>query len=162
MPASFRYHGPQVEKEDFKMFIPTPDIACQPYTPTLKGTVTYGPCHKKTKLPWGGGDQQRRRPACASAQSDQSLNCSLIGKHHIKICYNQISLFYLVSVAEETCVSLVLSETLKTGFVASRPISFTCNSFHSGETGILAKCKDPDEMPHNTAFQHFGSLVAQW
>ena len=28
-------------------------------------------------------EQQRRRPACASAQSDQRLRYSLIGKYHI-------------------------------------------------------------------------------
>ena len=34
-------------------------------------------------------EQQRRRPACASAQSDQCLCCSLIGKYHILTCYKR-------------------------------------------------------------------------
>ena len=34
---------------------------------------------------------------------------------------NDISVFYLVLVAEETGLSLALSETQKTGFVAARP-----------------------------------------
>ena len=31
----------------------------------------------------GGCEQHRRRPACASAQSDQRLCYSLLGKHHM-------------------------------------------------------------------------------
>ena len=34
-------------------------------------------------------EQQRRRPACASTQSDQRLCYSLIGKYHIYTCYEQ-------------------------------------------------------------------------
>ena len=37
----------------------------------------------REKLSWGGGcEQHRRRPACASVQSDQRLCYSLFGKHH--------------------------------------------------------------------------------
>ena len=39
-----------------------------------------------------------------------------------KLATSKISIFKLVSVAEETGLSLALSETSKTGFVASRPI----------------------------------------
>ena len=42
-----------------------------------------------------------------------------------KLDTSEISIFKLVSVAEETELSLVLSETSKTGFVASRPIYLT-------------------------------------
>ena len=38
-----------------------------------------------------------------------------------KLVSREISIFYLVAVAEETGLSLALSETPKTGFVASRP-----------------------------------------
>ena len=34
-------------------------------------------------------EQQRRRPACAYAQSDQRLCYSLIGKYHILTCYKR-------------------------------------------------------------------------
>ena len=34
-------------------------------------------------LPSGVNEKQRRKPACASAQSDQRLCYSLIGKYHI-------------------------------------------------------------------------------
>ena len=66
-------------------------------------------------------EQQRRRPACAPSQSDQHLCYSLIGKYHILTYYLQIFNF-LVSVAEETSLSLALLETPKTGFMALRPI----------------------------------------
>ena len=70
-----------------------------------------------------GGEQHRRRPACAYTQSDLRLCYSLFGKYHIcKLASYEISTFYLVSVAEETGLSLAMSETPKTGFVATRPI----------------------------------------
>ena len=39
-----------------------------------------------------------------------------------KLATSEISIFYLVSVAEETGLKLALSETPKTGFLATRPI----------------------------------------
>ena len=39
-----------------------------------------------------------------------------------KLATDEISIFYLVSVAEGTGLSLALLETPKTGFVTSRPI----------------------------------------
>ena len=39
-----------------------------------------------------------------------------------KLAVSEISTFLLVSVAEETGLKLALSETLKTGFLATRPI----------------------------------------
>ena len=62
-------------------------------------------------------EQQRGRPACASAQSDQRLCYSLLGKYLLHL----LGVKFQFSVAEETGLSLGLSETLKTGFVATRP-----------------------------------------
>ena len=45
-------------------------------------------------------EQQRRRPACALAQSAQHLFYSPIGKNHIKIS-SEITLFQIVSLAEQ-------------------------------------------------------------
>ena len=39
-----------------------------------------------------------------------------------ELATSEISIFYLVPVAEETDLSLALSETRKTGFLAMRPI----------------------------------------
>ena len=72
---------------------------------------------------FGVGEQQRRRPACAFVQSDQSLCYPLLESIMIsKLATGEISIFYLVFVAEKTGLSLVLSETPKTGFVTSRAI----------------------------------------
>ena len=47
--------------------------------------------------------QQRRRSACASAQSDQRLCYSHFGKNHILTCFERfVDFLELVSVAEET------------------------------------------------------------
>ena len=39
-----------------------------------------------------------------------------------KVATSEISIFLLVSVAEETGLNLTLSETPKTGFLATRPL----------------------------------------
>ena len=44
-----------------------------------------------------------------------------------KLVTIEISVFWLVSVAEETGFSLALSETLKTGFVAHAHIVYPCD-----------------------------------
>ena len=46
----------------------------------------------------------------------------LLEKIIFKLATTKLSVFYLVSVAEETGLSLVLFQTPKTGFVAMRPI----------------------------------------
>ena len=67
-------------------------------------------------------EQQRRRPACASAQSSQRLCFRLLENIISKLATSGFSIFYIVSVVEQAGLSLALSETLKTGFDASRPI----------------------------------------
>ena len=51
-----------------------------------------------------------------------------------KLAIGEISIFYLVSVAEETGLKLALSETPKKGFVASRPISTNNKQLYSAPT----------------------------
>ena len=41
----------------------------------------------RENLSSGACEQHRRRPACASAQSDQRLCYSLFEKYHMKTCY---------------------------------------------------------------------------
>ena len=79
------------------------------------------------KSVFGVCEQQTRWPACASAQSDQPFCYSLIGsKYHMisrlasTTCKHSVLFSIRVSVAEETGLSPTLSETPKTGFVASR------------------------------------------
>ena len=69
-------------------------------------------------------------------QSDQRLCYSQIEYYHIKtlniiilkLAPSEISLFYLVSVAEKAGFGMILSETLKTGFVASMLIYIHVNA----------------------------------
>ena len=81
--------------------------------------------YKKNDITWawppenlslGVCKQQRRRPACVSAQSDQHLCYSLIGKYFLDLL--QAKFQFLVFVAEETGLSLALLETCKTDFLA--------------------------------------------
>ena len=72
------------------------------------------------KSVFGVSKQQRHRPACSSMQSEQHLCYSLIGKY-ILTCRSNFN-FIAISVAEQPGLSLALSEFLKTGFVATRPI----------------------------------------
>ena len=51
-----------------------------------------GPQHEKTCLR-GVCEQHRRRPACASAQSDQRLCNSRIRKYHTSACYKRNFIF---------------------------------------------------------------------
>ena len=69
-------------------------------------------------------EQQRRRPACASAQPDQCPFYSRFGKYHI-----YTSIFLLVSVAKETGLSLAFNGNPKD---AMRPIY---------RAGLLFSCK---------------------
>ena len=56
-------------------------------------------------------EQQRRRSACASAQSDQRLCCSLPRQNDISSLYIQNFKIQLVSVAEQVSLCLAWSET---------------------------------------------------
>ena len=68
----------------------------------------------RENLSLGVCEQQRRRPACASAQTDQLLCYLFLGSTISILATSEISIFELVSVAEETCLSLAFSETPKT------------------------------------------------
>ena len=70
-------------------------------------------------------EQQRRTPICTSMQADQSLYFSLLESIISKLATNFI--FYLVSVAEEAGLGKTWSETPKTDFLVTRPISYWTN-----------------------------------
>ena len=59
-----------------------------------------------------------RRLACAHAQSDQCLCYSLSEKYDS----HKLSIFWLVSVAEQTRLNLTWSDTSKTDFLISMRI----------------------------------------
>ena len=57
----------------------------------------------------GGCEQHRRRPACASAQYDQRLLNRFLESIICKVAAGEISIFKLVSIAEETGLKHSLS-----------------------------------------------------
>ena len=67
-------------------------------------------------------EQQRRRSACASAQSNQRLCCSLPRYYLISIF--AVSWLSLASVAGQAGLSLALSKAPKTGFLLTRLIYY--------------------------------------
>ena len=90
---------------------------------TFKGQLLYGPRREKTCLRWfennKGADQPAHPRSLISAFIIRLLE-SIISK----LASRGISIFLLVTIAEETCLSLALSVTPKTGFVPTRPILY--------------------------------------
>ena len=70
-------------------------------------------------------EQQRHRPACTSEQTELRLISAFIIRFlktiTSRLAMSKIVIFLLVSVAGQAGLSLALSETPKTGFVATRP-----------------------------------------
>ena len=69
-------------------------------------------------------EQQRRRSACASAQSDQRLCFRCLDSVLPLVSVTKISSLILVFVAQQASLSLTWSKTPKTGFLMTR-IMFT-------------------------------------
>ena len=67
-------------------------------------------------------EQQRRRTACISLHTVQHLFFHLLENIISKLATREISLFYLVYVAEQAGLGMTWSEATKTGFLASKPI----------------------------------------
>ena len=65
-------------------------------------------------------EQQRRRSACASAQSDQRLFVRCLDSIISLLAIAKISRLQLVSVAEQASLSLNWSRTPKTGVLVTR------------------------------------------
>ena len=63
-------------------------------------------------------EQHRRNSACAFAQSNRHLCCSLSGMYNIPTSTMQS--FNILTVAEHVGLNLTLSEISKTGFLALR------------------------------------------
>ena len=55
-------------------------------------------------------DQQRRRSACASAQSDHHLCFRCLDSMICILAISKVSRFYLASVAEQACLNLTWSK----------------------------------------------------
>ena len=85
---------------------------------TRKRVIIYGPQREKTCLLGFANNKGQ--------SSLRSLICAfvirLLKSIISRLATSEISLLYLVSVVEETGLSLALLETPKTGFLTSRPI----------------------------------------
>ena len=84
---------------------------------------SYGPRREKTCLRWFTNNKGADQPVHPHILISAFVICFLESIIR-KLATGEISLFYLVSVVEETGLNLALSETRKTGFLATRPISF--------------------------------------
>ena len=73
----------------------------------MRGILPSGSANNK------GADQLAHPRSLVSASAIHKLNLIVF-----KLAPSEISLFYLVSVAEKAGFGVILSETLKTGFVA--------------------------------------------
>ena len=68
-------------------------------------------------------EQQSRRSACASPQSDQHLCFRFLDSIIPLLAIPEISSFYLISVLKQASLSLTWSQTQKTAFLVTRLIS---------------------------------------
>ena len=106
-------------------------------------------------------EQQTRRPACASAQTDQRLcyahfwNVPYLNLLQVKFPFSR-----LVSEAEETCLSLAWSETPKTGFVASRPLLCKGNVARKPVFWVSAHTPDSRQSKTLLTIDERGSRIA--
>ena len=87
----------------------------------IGGSTVYGPGREKTCLRRFANNKGADQPAHPRSLISvivfrflESIICEL--------ATDEMSIFYLVSVAEETCLKFALSETPKTGFLATKPI----------------------------------------
>ena len=74
------------------------------------------------KTVYAACEQQRRRSACASAQSDQRLYFHCLDSIIPLVSNSKISSLYLASVAAQAGSSLPWSKTPKTAFLVTRLI----------------------------------------
>ena len=78
--------------------------------------------HDARNLSWVVCKQQRCRPASHPHSLISAFAIKCLESIISRLATSEISIFYLVSLAEQAGLILTLSETPKTGFVASRPI----------------------------------------
>ena len=97
-PAPIPFPGPPVPQVPIKRPalgpVPGPGPVIGPVDGpgfAVAGIFFYNWASTRENLFSGVCKQKRRRPACASAQSDQHLCYSLISKYHIQSCYQYSS-----------------------------------------------------------------------
>ena len=101
-------------------------------------------------------EQHRRRPACASAQSDQRLFFCFLESIICKLAAGEISIFKLVSLAEETGLKHSLS---KHPPPPTPENSFSHNEAHMIPNNlVLSEKKYPRKKITHQAFLHFSDM----
>ena len=83
--------------------------------------MSYGPQHEKTCL-WGFANNTAADQPAHSRSLISAFVICVLERTISKLATSEISIVSLVSVSEETGLSLGLSKTLKTGFVRTKPI----------------------------------------
>ena len=83
--------------------------------------VRYGPRREKTCLRRFANNKGADQPAHTRSLII-GFAIRLLESIISKLATSEVSLLYIVSVAEETGLKLALSETPQTGFVATRPV----------------------------------------
>ena len=100
-------------------------------------------------------EQHRRRPACASAQSDQRLFFCFLESIICKLAAGEISIFKLVSLAEETGLKHSLSKHPpphpRKQFFSQR------GSYDTKQSSVVRK-KYPSKKITHQAFLHFSDM----
>ena len=86
-------------------------------------------------------EQQRRRSACASAQSDQRLYFRCLDSMIPLVSTSEISSLHLVSVAAQAGLCLTWSQTTKTGFLVTRRNYKSCLKFLMILLGLVVSVK---------------------
>ena len=95
----------------------------------------FGPRREKTCLP-GFANNKSADQAAHPRQLISAFVICLLESIISKIATSEISIFYLVSVADKTSLNLTLSDASKTGFVAARPIYSAMKNFLADKTTI--------------------------
>ena len=97
----------------------------------------YGPRREKICLQRFANNEGADQPARPRSLISPFVICFL-ERTISKLCTSKISIFTLVSVAEETGLNIALSETPKTGFVATKPILLKARVDYKGKISHLS------------------------
>ena len=104
----------------------------------------------------GFGEKHRRRPACASVQSEQRLFIRFLESIICNRAAGEISTFKLVSIAEETG----LKHSLSTPPPEDRFFSQR-GPYDTKQSSVLRKKKYPRKRVTHQAFLHFTDMVEE-
>ena len=89
----------------------------------MTSPTIFGPRREKTCLWWFATNKGAVQPA-HPRRLISTFGIRYLESINFKRAASKISIFLVVSVAEETGLNLALSENPKTGFVATRPTSY--------------------------------------